>query len=187
VNDQIGPFTHHRQDLLDLARDEFQFLLDSPGCRLFVANEPALTLHGYVLDDIGFEFSFDWRDYAMTSYVCAVGEDGKPPPGLLINAGRRVRFHLDKVISIEHPPVDRRRKRPTDIQEYLRDAVDATTAEIKRIATSLRNRRAEAIRAARQKFAGCADQVLPPAVFPPWTYVQVVPSADKGPAVDESG
>ena len=79
VADATGPFSHHRHDLLDLARDRFQFLLDLPGSRPFVADEPALTSHAYVLNDVGFEFSFDWRDYAMTSYVCAIDEDGEPP------------------------------------------------------------------------------------------------------------
>jgi hypothetical protein len=176
--DDIGPFSHHRQELLRLARARFAYLLDRPGGRLLVFDEPALTVDCYVLGQFGIELQFDWRDYLPTDMVCRLEPDGQPPPGYLINAGRQVRHRLNRAL----PALDALNPKPgkpkkyRTVQEYLRHSLDVSVHRIEGTAEILRDRVDEALDCAQRLFAAAdAGEPRPPTVFPRRSYIQLFP------------
>jgi hypothetical protein len=181
MDDDIGPFSHHRQDLLRLARSRFAHLLDHEGGRLLVFDEPALTVDCYVLGEFGIELQFDWRDYVPADMVCRMEPDGQPPPGYLINAGRQVRYHLNRALPALDSlnPKPGKWKRDRTVQEYLRRSLDISVHLIEGTADLLRDRVDETLNSARQLFAAAdAGPSRPPTVFPRRSYVQLVPPTE---------
>jgi hypothetical protein len=131
----------------------------------------------YVLGKFGIELQFDWRDYLPADVVCQMEPDGQPPPGYLINAGRQVRFHLNRALptldALNPKPGKRRRDRI--VQEYLRRSLDVSvhliegTADILRIASTRPSTRPGSFLPSRCRPTEATDR------FPRRSYVQLVP------------